>query len=149
MDVNATLFTMNDLVLFGQEIPGNVVFSLCFLLPIVVAGNLKLFLKANQAAWKVFVPGVNVATAMRIIGRPGWHAWLFLIPGFNIYLVFKTLIELAQSFGKKSALDYVLISVFSVFYVLNLGLAYEEVYQGPVYGSASKKKEVDRGFAAA
>ncbi len=126
---------MNDLVLFGREIPGNLVFTLCFLLPIIAAGNLKLFLKAGQPAWKVFVPGVNVATAMRIIGRPGWHAALFLIPGFNVYLFFRTLIELAQSFGKRSWVDYLLISVFNVYYVLNLGLAYEEEYDGPVYGA--------------
>lgn len=126
---------MNDLVLFGREIPGNLVFTLCVLFPIVVAGNLKLFLKAGQPGWKVFVPGVNVTTAMRIIGRPAWHAWLFLLPGFNVYLFFRTLIELAQSFGKRSWVDYALISVFNVFYVLNLGLAYEEVYRGPVYGT--------------
>ena len=125
---------MNDLVLFGREIPGNLVFTLCFLLPIIAAGNLKLFLKAGQPGWKVFVPGVNVATAMRIIGRPAWHAWLFLIPGYNVYLFFRTLIELAQTFGKHSWVDYLLISVFNVFYVLNLGLAYEEEYHGPVYG---------------
>lgn len=125
---------MNDLVLFGREIPGNLVFTLCFLLPIIAAGNLKLFLKAGQPGWKVFVPGVNVATAMRIIGRPAWHAWLFLIPGYNVYLFFRTLIELAQTFGKHSWVDYLLISVFNVFYVLNLGLAYEEEYEGPVYG---------------
>lgn len=132
---------MNDLVLFGREIPGNLVFTLCFLLPILAAGNLKLFLKAGQPGWKVFVPGTNVATAMKIIGRPTWHAWLFLVPGFNVYLTFKTLIELAQTFGKRSWVDYVLICVFNVFYVLNLGLAYEEEYQGPVYGKTPVKKE--------
>ena len=131
---------MNDLVLFGREIPGNLVFTLCFLLPIIAAGNLKLFLKAGQPGWKVFVPGVNVATAMRIIGRPAWHAWLFLIPVYNVYLFFRTLVELAQSFGKHSWVDYLLISVFNVFYVLNLGLAYEEEYQGPVYGKPQPAK---------
>ena len=137
---------MNDLVIFGREIPGNLVFTLCFLLPIIAAGNLKLFLKAGQPAWKVFVPGVNVATAMTIIGRPAWHAALFLVPGFNVYLLFRTLIELAQSFGKRSWVDYLLISVFNVFYVLNLGLAYEEEYKGPVYGA---QKEQANGWAAA
>ena len=137
---------MNDLVIFGREIPGNLVFTLCFLLPIIAAGNLKLFLKAGQPAWKVFVPGVNVATAMTIIGRPAWHAVLFLVPGFNVYLFFRTLIELAQSFGKRSWVDYLLISVFNVFYVLNLGLAYEEEYKGPVYGA---QKEPANGWAAA
>lgn len=138
---------MNDLVLFGREIPGNLVFTLCFLLPIIAAGNLKLFLKAGQPGWKVFVPGVNVATAMRIIGRPAWHAWLFLIPVYNVYLFFRTLVELAQAFGKHSWVDYLLISVFNVFYVLNLGLAYEEEYQGPVYGKGQPAKNANLAAA--
>lgn len=138
---------MNDLVLFGREIPGNLVFTLCFLLPIIAAGNLKLFLKAGQPGWKVFVPGVNVATAMRIIGRPAWHAWLFLIPVYNVYLFFRTLVELAQAFGKHSWVDYLLISVFNVFYVLNLGLAYEEEYQGPVYDKGQPAKNANLAAA--
>jgi hypothetical protein len=31
-------------------------------------------------------------------------------------------------------IDYILVCVFNVFYVLNLALAYNEEYQGPVYG---------------
>ena len=43
------------------------------------------------------------------------------------------MVELAQSFGKHHWLDHVLVVVFNAFYVLNLGLAYTEEYQGPVY----------------
>lgn len=39
----------------------------------------------------------------------------------------------AQSFGKDHWLDHVLVIVFNAFYVLNLGLAYNEEYEGPVY----------------
>jgi hypothetical protein len=45
---------------------------------------------------------------------------------------------LAQSFGKHHWLDHVLVVVFNAFYVLNLGLAYNEEYQGPAYRKGAK-----------
>ena len=72
--------------------------------------------------------------AMKIIGRPSFHALYFLIPVFNLYFFFRTSIELAQTFGKKSSFDFALAALFNVFYVLNLSLSYQEEYQGPVYG---------------
>ena len=77
-------------------------------------------------------------TAMKLVGRPTWHAWLFLTPAV-VYLLPKTLIEVAQSFGKNKTSDYVLVLLFNVFYILNLGLAYDEVYQGPAYQKHEKK----------
>ena len=115
---------------------------------ISLGANWRLFLKCDQPGWAAFIPGYNVVVSMRIIGRPSSHALLFLIPGFNIYFAFRTMIELAQSFGKRSNLDFFLVVFFNVFYMLNLGLAYQEEYEGPVYGDASVKKR-DIGFSPA
>ena len=105
-----------------------------FIAIIALAGNWSLFVKCDQPGWAVLVPGYNVIVAMRIIGRPSWHALYFLIPVFNVYFFFRTILELASTFGKRSALDFVLASVFHVFYILNLGLSEEAEYLGPVYG---------------
>jgi hypothetical protein len=126
---------MNDIVLFGVEIPGNVFLGSLFVWLIATAANLKLFAKCDQPAWAVFVPGYNVVVAMRIIGRPDWHAVFFLVPVFNVYFAFRTMMELAASFGRRSTVDYLLVALFNVFYVLNLGLSYEAEYAGPVYGA--------------
>ena len=109
-----------------------------FMAIIAVGANCKLFMKCEQPIWAALVPGYNVVVAMRILGRPDVHALLFLVPLFNIYFFFKTIIELAQSFGKNTMTDFLLATVFNVFYVLNLSLAYQEEYQGPVYGSAAR-----------
>lgn len=58
------------------------------------------------------------------------------------------MIELAQSFGKRTTLDYLLVVFFNVFYMLNLSLAYQEEYDGPVYGETANKKNA-LGFSAA
>ena len=127
---------MKDLTIYGIEVSGNAVFILLFLIPIALVGNWKLFAKAGQPGWAAAIPGYNVVVAMRILGRPAAHAAFFLIPGFNVYFFFRTLVELAQSFGKKTIADYILVCALNVFYAINLGLSYEEEYVGPAYGSA-------------
>lgn len=123
------------------NLDGGVALGTLFITLIALAGNWRLFVKCNQPGWAVIVPGYNVVVAMRIIGRPASHALFFLIPVYNLYFFFRTILELANTFGKESTLDYALASVFNVFYILNLGLSEEEEYQGPVYGSLATKKD--------
>jgi hypothetical protein len=121
------------------EWDGGMGLGLLFISLIGLAGNWRLFVKCNQPGWAVIVPGYNVVVAMRIVGRPASHALYFLIPVFNLYFFFKTILELANTFGKDSTLDYVLACVFNVFYILNLGLSEEEDYLGPVFGEARRE----------
>jgi hypothetical protein len=97
-------------------------------------GAARLFAKADQPWVAAFIPVWNVAIVLKMVGRPVSHLAFFLVPFYNVYFFFRLCVELAQSFGKYSIIDYVLVSVFNVFYVLNLALAYNEEYQGPVYG---------------
>ena len=113
-----------------------------FLGMIAASGAARLYDKAGQPFWHALVPGLNVVALMRIIGRPATHALWLLVPGANVYFAARWLIELAQSFGKTHWLDYLLVVVFNAFYVLNLGLAYSEEYEGPVY-----QKKTEAAFA--
>ena len=94
----------------------------------------RLFVKCDQPGLASMVPIWDLIVTLKIVGRPTSHAWYFLIPVVNIFFGFKLLIELAQSFGKTSIFDYVLVVLLNVLYVLNLALAYNEEYHGPVYG---------------
>ncbi len=129
---------MADYSVLGLEMSGAMASAVTFLSIIALGANAKLFIKCDQPVWAALIPGYNVVVAMRILGRPDHHALLFLIPGFNLYFFLRTVIELAQAFGKRTYTDYVLATVFNVFYVLNLSLAYQEEYQGPVYGQDKK-----------
>ena len=113
-----------------------------FLGMIAACGAARLYDKAGQPFWHALVPGLNVVALMRIIGRPDLHALWILVPGANLYFGARWLVELAQSFGKTSWVDYVMVVLFNAFYVLNLGLAYSEEYEGPVYG-----KKAEAAFA--
>jgi signal peptidase I len=130
---------MGDITLLGLNFSGGTGLAFMFLTLIALGANAKLFMKCEQPIWAAFVPGYNVVVAMRILGRPDAHALLFLVPVFNVYFFFKTVIELAQAFGKHTMTDFVLAAVFNVFYVLNLSLAWQEEYEGPVFGKAARQ----------
>ena len=101
---------------------------------IAVVAQWKLYEKANQPGVACIVPVWNFIVFLRIVGRPASHMFLFFIPIYGqLYLVPKVYIELCNSFGKSTILDYVLIIVFNAFYILNMGLSYETVYIGPSY----------------
>jgi hypothetical protein len=123
---------MEIFTLLGFEISGAVQLASIFIAIISVVGNILLFVKADLPWWSVFIPFYNIMTGMKLIGRPTWHAFLFFTPA-AIYLFPKTILEIAQSFGKNKLSDYVLALVFNVFYILNLGLSPEEEYVGPAY----------------
>ncbi|MBL7942852.1 MAG: hypothetical protein JNM00_08805 [Flavobacteriales bacterium] len=109
-----------------------------FMVLIGAVGGARLFAKAGKPWFAALIPIWNVAMVLRIVGRPVSHMAYFLIPFYNVYFFFKLHIELAQSFGKYGVADYVLCCLFNVFYILNLGLAYNEEYYGPVFGLSFK-----------
>jgi signal peptidase I len=102
-----------------------------------IVAQWRLYEKANQPGIASIVPIWNIIVFLRIVGRPANHIFLFLIPVYGqLYLIPKVYIELCNSFGKRTILDYILVILFNGFYILNLGLSYETEYEGPVYGTA-------------
>ncbi len=110
-------------------------YILGFFVVLGVVAQWRLYEKAGQPGVYSIIPVLNLITFLKIIGRPTKHIWLFLIPVYGqLYLVPKVWIELCQSFGKRSILDYVLVIVLNGLYIFNLGMSYDTKYEGPVYG---------------
>jgi hypothetical protein len=101
-------------------------------------GGAKLFIKADRKWYAAFIPVYNIIEVLHMVGRPVSHIGFLLVPVYNVYFIFKLFIEIAQSFGKYSIIDYILVCFFNGLYVLNLALAYNEEYIGPVYGRSHK-----------
>jgi len=57
-----------------------------FIAFVAMVAQMRLYAKANQPALAAIIPGWNVTTFMKIIGRPTWHAALIIIP-FVLMLV--------------------------------------------------------------
>lgn len=134
---------MSSLVSFFQESyealyaslgNGVIVIALVFGFIGVVA-QWKLYEKAGQPGIASVVPIWNFIVFLRVVGRPASHIFLFLIPVYGqLYMIPKVYIELCNSFGKHTLIDYILIMIFNGFYILNLGLSYDTEYEGPAYG---------------
>lgn len=138
---------MSSLIQFVQDLHatfgnGLIAFAIIFGFVGIVA-QWKLYEKAGQPGVASIVPIWNFIVFLRIIGRPANHIFLFLIPVYGqLYLIPKVYIELCNSFGKHSLIDYILVILFNGFYVLNLGLSYDTEYEGPAYGRSTR---VDQG----
>jgi hypothetical protein len=115
------------------------------LLIIGVLGQWLLYDKCKQPGWACIVPIWNVIVFLKILGRPAWHLVYFFIPVYNVVFIIKLYVELCNCFGKKSVVDYILIIVFNGFYILNLGLSYDEKYFGPVYKKQKKAANTSEG----
>lgn len=116
---------------------GNGIFVLAIVIGfIAIVAQWRLYEKAGQPGIACMVPIWNVIVFLRIVGRPASHIFLFLIPIYGqLYMIPKVYIELCNSFGQRTILDYIMVILFNGFYVLNLGLSYEIEYLGPVYGT--------------
>lgn len=141
---------MEFITQISEQYGGGVFLLAIFVLLVGAIAKWRLFAKCDQPGLAAFVPIWDLLVICNIVGRPKSHALLFLIPVFNIYFLFRIVIELVQSFGKNSMFDYILAIVFNVFYILNMALAYNEVYYGPVYGrSLSEIQERKARYAPA
>lgn len=130
---------MEDVQILGQDVSVGVLMLVGLGLLIGAVAKWRMFVKCNQPGLAAFVPVWDLIVTMRIIGRPDSHILFFLIPVFNIYFGFRVLIEIAQSFGKNTVLDYFFVVVFNILYLLNLSLAYNEVYYGPKHGRSKEE----------
>lgn len=110
-------------------------YAIAFVAAIGILAQYRLYEKAGQPGLAAVVPIWNVVVFMRIVGRPDRHAWLMLVPIYGqLYFIPKVWIEVVQSFGKRSMVDYVLVILLNGLYILNLAMSYETEYEGPVYG---------------
>lgn len=119
---------------FFDRFGDSMYYILGFFVIVSVVAQWRLYDKAGQPGIASIIPIWNMIVFLKVVGRPASHLWLFLIPGYNIYLLLRVWIETAQSFGKTSMLDYVLVVLLNGLYILNLGMSYDTKYVGPVYG---------------
>lgn len=118
-----------------NQLGDSIFYLLGFALIMSVVAMWRLYDKAGQPGYLALIPGVNMVVFLKIIGRPAWHIVLFFIPIYGqLYLIPKVWIELCQSFGKRTLLDYVLVVLLNGLYIFNLGLSYETRYVGPAHG---------------
>lgn len=89
---------------------------------VTVAGTWKMFVKAGQPGWGIFVPIYNCLLMVRIVGMPDWTLLLFLIPGISLAFHIIVSLELRKRFQQTTAFAVGLILLPTVFWaVLGFG----------------------------
>ncbi len=115
-------------------------YMLMFLAVIAALAQWRLYEKAGQPGYTALIPVLNIIVFLRIVGRPAKDAWLMLIPFYGqLYFIPKVWIEVCQSFGKRTTLDYVLVILLNGLYILNLAMSEDTRYVGPVHGRQELK----------
>jgi hypothetical protein len=114
----------------GSIFGGAVVGIFCLALLLVMIGSAwRVFTKAGQPGWAILVPIYNLVVLMRIIGKPGWWWLLMYIPIYGIWIAWKTVSLLAQSFGQSTGFALGMLFLGPIFYpILGFGSAR---YSGP------------------
>ncbi len=94
-----------------------------------IAGAWKMFEKAGQPGWGIFVPIYNAILLVRIVGLQDWFFLLFLVPVLNLVAHIIASLELGKRFGKGPGFTIGIIFLPALFYAL-LGFG-RSVYTPP------------------
>jgi hypothetical protein len=86
----------------GGAITGGVVGGLIgFAITVfLIVAMWRMFAKAGQPGWAVFIPIYNTIVLLRVAGRPWWWIFLFLIPLVNVIVEIIIWAGVATNFGK-------------------------------------------------
>jgi hypothetical protein len=84
----------------------------------------KVYVKAGQPGWGIFIPFYNVYLLLKIAGRPGWWLILYFIPIVNIIIDIIVAIDIAKNFGKGTGFGWGLFFLGFIFFpILAFGSA--------------------------
>ncbi len=76
----------------------------------------KVFAKADEPGWAIFIPIFNLYVMLKIAGKPWWWLLLFCIPLVNLIIAILATVSFAQNFGKGVGFALGLIFLPFIFY---------------------------------
>ena len=113
---------------------------------LMVAGTWKMFVKAGQPGWGIFVPIYNCLLMVRIVGMPDWTLLLFLVPVISLAFHIIVSLELAKRFHQTTAFTVGLILLPTIFRaVLGFGKAEYSPVTTPATGNTGGRASEEGG----
>jgi len=102
-----------------------------------IIANWKIFSKAGQPGWAIFIPIYNAICFCRVIGKSDWWWLLCIIPIYGWFVIpIIAVIRLAKAFGKGTGFGIGML-IPGVNLILYLVLAFSAEYVGfPEEGTA-------------
>lgn len=65
-----------------------------------IVGGWKIFVKAGEPGWGIFIPFYNMYLVCKIAGRPGWYLIFFFIPVVNVIVALFIAMDIARAFSR-------------------------------------------------
>jgi hypothetical protein len=93
---------------------------------VILAGYWKVFTKAGQPGWAIFIPIYNIYVMCKIAGRPGW--WVLIVPLVIPAII--VCIDIAKNFGKSVGFGLGLAFLSLIFFPI-LGFGSAQYQDGP------------------
>lgn len=81
-----------------------------------IVSQWKVFEKAGQPGWAVFVPIYNILIMLKVANKPWWWIFMFLIPIANIVFMIMMLHRISLSFGKGAGFTVGLLLLNIIFW---------------------------------
>lgn len=72
------------------------------ILIVMIAAVWKVFTKAGQPGWALFIPIYNAIVWLRVCGKPAWWIILLIIPIVNLIITLLASLGMAKNFGKSA-----------------------------------------------
>lgn len=86
------------------------------LIAFVIISQWRVFTKAGQPGWAVFIPVYNILIILKVANKPWWWIFLLLIPVANIVFMIIILNRISKSFGKSEGFTVGLVLLGIVFW---------------------------------
>ena len=119
-----------------------IVIYLAFLV-FMIATMWKVFTKAGQPGWAIFIPIYNAIVFLKIAGKPWWWIFLFIIPIVNIVFLIMMINGVSKNFGQGTGFTVGLILLGFIFYPM---LAFGDYqYKGVAPIATGKDQPLDAG----
>jgi len=83
---------------------------------LMIASLWKVFTKAGQPGWGIFVPIYNMYLMLKVADRPAWWLILLFIPPVNIVVGVVLALDITKNFGKRPAFGVGLLLLPFIFY---------------------------------
>ena len=97
---------------------------------LMIIDKWKVYEKANQPGWAVFIPFYNTLVFLQIVGKSWWWIFLMIIPYVNLIFIIWASNMLSKSFGKEEAFTVGIVLLPYVFYPI-IAFSKDINYLGP------------------
>lgn len=95
--------------------PLGMIISLAIIVFLIVT-MWRVFSKAGQPGWAIFIPIYNAYVLCKVAAKPGWWVILMFIPIVNIVIGILVSLGVAQQFGKGAGFGIGLAFLGFIFY---------------------------------